>query len=506
MSLVELRSSSPAVTPARPHRATSAAVAVRGPRGGGTPWRTLAAIAVVGGCGLAVLVGTVLLNGDGVWHLLWGRSLADGSLDSFAKGPTPHPSLLVLGAATSLLGDEASYSITYVLFGPLAFGWLLAAVYEVARRLASRWAAVVAVLIVATSLGVLSAAGAARYDIAFAALAMTAVALELARPRRGTAPLACLAVAGLIRPEAWLLAGAYWLWLAPRLSWGARARMAALVAVAPLLWALMDLLVMGDPLYSLHATDAGSDRLYRQYTPWDNLGAAARDLVWYLGAIPILALAPAAILLVRDGARRALPLLCMLGVTLGVFLLLVSQGMASNERYLLVPVCVLAVLAAMAVDGGGRRTPRRVVIGVFLATLLCFQVATRIDAYERIRTDAASGETRYESARELVRRPGVGEALRRCPEVALAGGGMFHWFALYAGRAPAAFISDGEGHTRPDVYVAPVNAEVAEDVLTRRRFDDDASFRVPPGLRPGPRNALWAIHFSPASACTSGLR
>ena len=157
----------------------------------------------------------MLVNGDGVWHLIWGRSLADGSLETFAMGPTPHPSLLVLAAATSRLGDDASYLITYVLFGPLAFGVLVAAVFEVARRLSSRGAGGVAALIVATSAGVLSVAGAARYDIAFAALVMTAVALEMARPRRAVAPLVCLAVAGLVRPEAWLLAGAYWLWLAP---------------------------------------------------------------------------------------------------------------------------------------------------------------------------------------------------------------------------------------------------------------------------------------------------
>ena len=80
----------------------------------------------------------MVVNGDGVWHLIWGRALADGTLESFATGPTPHPSLLVLGAATSLLGDEASYVVTYVLFGPLAFGVLVAAVFEVARRLSSQ--------------------------------------------------------------------------------------------------------------------------------------------------------------------------------------------------------------------------------------------------------------------------------------------------------------------------------------------------------------------------------
>ena len=68
--------------------------------------------------------------------------------------------------------------------------------------------------------------------------------------------MALLAAAGLLRPEAWVLAGLYWLWcLAGR---GACARrgsaLAALVALAPLGWALVDLAVTGDPLYSLHAT------------------------------------------------------------------------------------------------------------------------------------------------------------------------------------------------------------------------------------------------------------
>jgi hypothetical protein len=501
--LLEIPSASPVVVSgARPRGG-----AARRDRtvGAGAPWWALLAIGCLAASGLAAIVGTAVVSGDGVWHLIWGRALAQGTLESFATGPTPHPSLLGLGAATSLLGDDASYLVSYVLFGPLAFGALVAAVYDVARRLSSPWAALAAVLILVTSAGAVSIASAARYDIAFAALLMTAIALEMAQPRRGVAPLACLAAAGIVRPEAWVLAGLYWLWLAPRLSWPARLRTAGLAAVAPAVWVAMDLAVMGDPLYSLHYTDEASEVLYGQYTPWENLEAAGRNIVWYLGVVPLALLAPAAVLLLRDRPRAALAPLGVLAVTLGVFVLLVSQGMASNERYLLVPVCLLVVLAAMAVDGGGRRTRPRVILGVFLAVLLSLQLATRTEVYGNAADDSAAARGYDLSTGALVAMPGVRGALRRCPAVSLATGKMRHWFAFSSGRAPEAFVSDGRGVTRPDLYIAPGNAAVAEKTLTRPRFDDDASFRVPPGLRPGPRNADWILYVAPRSACAAGL-
>ena len=194
VSLFELRSELPARTsaPAAVHERSASVARI----GSGSSWWALIAIAVLAACGLAVTADTVIVNGDSLWHLVWGRALAGGTLETFATGPTPHPSLLALGAATSVFGDDASYTITYVLFGPLAFGVLIAAVFDVAQRLSSRWAAVLAVLIVGTSAGVVSYAAAARYDIAFAALVMAAVALETARPRRCVGPLVCLSRRG----------------------------------------------------------------------------------------------------------------------------------------------------------------------------------------------------------------------------------------------------------------------------------------------------------------------
>src|SRR5919108_19588 len=65
---------------------------------------------------------------------------------------------------------------------------------------------------------------------------------------------AAATVVGLMRPEAWVLAGLYWLYLWPVSDWSRRVRLAGVVALAPLLWAGLDLYVTGDPLHSLHGT------------------------------------------------------------------------------------------------------------------------------------------------------------------------------------------------------------------------------------------------------------
>jgi hypothetical protein len=72
-----------------------------------------------------------------------------------------------------------------------------------------------------------------------------------------------LGVAGLLRPEAWLIAGAYWIWL---LAAGERApRTVALhtllVAIPPLLWALTDFISTGNPVYSFTDTREAVARL-----------------------------------------------------------------------------------------------------------------------------------------------------------------------------------------------------------------------------------------------------
>ena len=105
-------------------------------------------------------------------------------------------------------------------------------------------------------------------DAPFLALVVWAGVLEVERERRAAARRARDAARrspGLLRPEAWVLAGLYWLW-ALRAPARPRAAIAARRACssAPLLWALADLAVTGDPLHSLHATSELADDLGRE--------------------------------------------------------------------------------------------------------------------------------------------------------------------------------------------------------------------------------------------------
>ena len=103
-------------------------------------------------------------------------------------------------------------------------------------------------------------------DIPYMALVMWAAVLEARAPRRGAPVLVLLALAGMLRPEAWVLAGLYWLWVAWRASWRQRALYAALAALGPLVWTATDFIVTGDPLFSLLYTSGSAEDLGRQRT------------------------------------------------------------------------------------------------------------------------------------------------------------------------------------------------------------------------------------------------
>jgi len=70
-------------------------------------------------------------------------------------------------------------------------------------------------------------------DISYLALIIWAIALEVERPRRGTLVFVLLAAAGLLRPDAWVMAGFYWLWCSWRADNRTRLKFLALAAIGP---------------------------------------------------------------------------------------------------------------------------------------------------------------------------------------------------------------------------------------------------------------------------------
>jgi len=143
--------------------------------------------------------------------------------------------------------------------------------YRLGAVLFSRWVGVLAAVVVATRPAFDKNALLAYQDIPFVLFTLGAVLVEAKRPRAGWPVLALLALAGLLRPEGWVLAGLYFLYLALPVSytraapfvkqaqaWPLTARgtlgLAALTAVGPALWMLSDLAVTGDMLHSFHGT------------------------------------------------------------------------------------------------------------------------------------------------------------------------------------------------------------------------------------------------------------
>ena len=160
-----------------------------------------------------------------------------------------------------------------------------------------------------------------------------------------------------------MLAGVYWLWCLAGRATRERAGLLALVVAAPLCWALVDLAVTGDPLYSLHATSKLAEELGRVR----GIGNVPRTFVTFLADVarPPVALAGVvglALAVRRFGvARMAVPI-ALLGAGALTFVATGIAGLSIIQRYLTVPAVALCVLAGYAVLGfttlepGGWRT------------------------------------------------------------------------------------------------------------------------------------------------------
>lgn len=289
---------------------------------------------------------------DAYQHLVWGRDLLDGMAPGFETfaAPTQHPLYLALAALLSLAGQDADRLL--VLVTVLSLVALTAGTYVLARGLFGTWPAAAAALFVGSSFAFLLYAVRAFLDVPFLALVVWAAALEVARWRRGLAPMILLALAGLLRPEAWVLAGLYWLWCLSGRSTRERLGLLALVAAAPVIWALVDLAVTGDPLFSVRATSSLAEALGRER----GLRHVPSSFVSFLADVARPPVAAAGVLGVvlavrRFGWRRMAVPLALLGAGALTFAGTGVAGLAILPRYLTVPAIGLCLFAGYAVLG-----------------------------------------------------------------------------------------------------------------------------------------------------------
>ncbi|HWI73372.1 MAG TPA: hypothetical protein VNT55_15555 [Baekduia sp.] len=431
------------------------------------------------------------LNYDTAYALLWGHDLVHGRTPDYDVpfAPTPHPLATLVGAVGSLFGTAFGESLFEVI-AFLSLGVLGWVVFALGRAWFTPATGVVASLIVLTREPILSYGVRAYVDIPYICLLLGALLVETKRPRAGTPVLILMALAGLLRPEAWLFAFAYVIWL-HRGGVLTRTHIALLVG-APLLWAFSDLLITGDPLHSLTGTRSTAEDLGRvtglQHVPTTlprRLGEILREPVLFGAA------AGGILALTRLRTRGVL-----LGAAAGVlavvaFCVLAAAGLSILTRYLLLPATILAIFAAAAICGWtelARDDPWRTRWMALGAITVLGMIAF-----------VPSQATRLENTRDaLVTQTHILDQLHdlaptaRCATVSVPNRRAVPQIALWTDRRPSAIVSAQESGAYVGSAFVPASRDIAGQFVLDARDKDRALPREPAGA-PTTSGRYWML-------------
>jgi hypothetical protein len=475
-----------------------------------------AAGVLVGAAVLRLVAGPGLVNYDTLYELVWGRELAHGTLPDLdvAIAPTPHPlatvGAIVLSPLSSLKsgglhGEPAATAVVAAAFVALALlGWV---VFALGRAWFNAAAGALAAAIVLTRVPVLDFGARAYVDIPYLVLVLGALLVETRRPRSGGPVLALLALAGLLRPEAWLFSAAYLVWLlapgvrsashggGPRRAagWCDAAPLVLLTATAPLLWALHDVLLTGDPLHSLTGTRDNAALLGRvtglQHVPATlprRLGEIVREPVLLAAAGGgLLALAWHRDRRVRLGAGAGL-------VAVAAFCVLAAAGLPIITRYLLPVATVLAIFAGAGAFGWLDLMPgaSRSWWTGFGALALVVLVVFIPDQVRRIGQlgDALSTQAAIQHRLADAVRGGL-----LCDPLAVPNRRPIPLLALWLDRDPGAIADAQAAVPVRGTYIVPHTPVVARDYILDRRDRDRRVAPPPPAFRATRANGAWEV-------------
>jgi hypothetical protein len=481
---------------ARPSTAVPPAPTVRLARRAAAPL-----LAVVGGAlALRLITGVGFANYDTLYALAWGGQLSRGELPSYGVpiAPTPHPLLEALGLVLAPLGARATEHVIVAL-GFLALsgcGWL---VYRLAAAQFGRAAGAVAALVLLTRVPLLSYGVRAYVDVPYLALVLGALLVETRRPRAGAPVLALLALAGLLRPEAWAFSAAYWLYLVRARRAGESlvpyARLAAVAAAAPLVWLASDLAVTGKPLWSLTNTRHTAHTLRRV----TGIGNAPEYIPRRIGEIlrpPVLAgaaLGGALSLLWLRSRALGMALAGLLAVA--VFALLAAAGLSINTRYAFPAAAILCVFFGAGVFGWTQLAPthpaRRwwALAGALVLAALAAYGPAQYRSGDREMDKLARQQQIQRDLRALV----DDHALSlRCGPVGVPNHAPIPLLALYMKTSPARIISAQVASVRRGQYLDPASREVEESYVLDPH-DPHLPVTVPEGFTELAANRSWLL-------------
>jgi hypothetical protein len=388
-------------------------------------------------------------------------------------------------------------AIAYASLGLVAY-----LVYRLGSRWFDRPIGAVAALIVLTRAPYLSNGLRAYVDLPYIALCLGALALEAKRPRAGWPVLALLALAGLLRPEAWLFAVAYWLYLAlaAQRSRSELAWLAALALAAPILWALFDWITAGSPTYSLTGTQETVETLARRTGPVDLVLYGPRALGEVMQWPGMVGAAGGVALGFAFLRRRSTLGVVASVLALGAFALLACAGLAIIARYTMLAAAVLSIFVALALlgwrlldPGHPWRRPWQAFAAV-VALMFVIWLPNQWDLDSTVHRDLSNQGTIERDLTDLVD-AGAFEPL--CGPIAVPNHRAIPRLAFGLDVKPTRIVSATEtegGAPRPGYFLDPASPFVIHNFILDPNDPTRFSLSVPPGFRPVARNRSWKVY------------
>ena len=305
--------------------------------------------------------------------------------------------------------------------------------------------------------------------------------------------LILLAVAGLLRPEAWVLSGLYVLYLR-------RPRLLVLAAVAPAVWAGTDWLVTGDLLHSLHGTAALAESNERRrelsdvpyWTP-QYFGYALRE--------PLVLGVPIGLVFAYRHARRgALLPLAVVVAMVAVFAVGPVFGLPLIRRYISTPAVLLCLFYGLAVAGWAMLPPggsRRAwtVAGVVAALLSVAWLPWHYDMLATVERRIDRDGVFYADLQQAMEAPAVKAAFERCPDLTAGDHRPMPYARFWLNGDPGT-VSTVEGDASPmgKLLLMPVRGPTTRRIYPPKVFP---RVKTPEAFTTIYANRSWRVSAAP---------
>lgn len=436
----------------------------------------IAAAAALAGLLALLFFDATYLTSDAAMALAWGGEIVRGGSPDVTAPLLPvfHPLPTAVGGALTPIGADAMVD-GYRALAIASLAALAYAAYRLGAGLGGTAAGLVAAGLLLTRPELFEFGLIAAIDIPFVALVLLALALLLERPLESRWwTLGLLALAGLLRPEAWVLSLAIGAWLAYRSRGATRAGVIALALAAPVIWALADLALTGVLLGTVGEARGGFGEQLSEAGFDTGSGGGGRGLGFYLDpldavvdllgwplALGGLAAAVWSFFQLRRGERvallrslsagppapepvlgrdaRAALLACFALLSICVVLGLRLLDFPFSIRFVALPASVLAVLFAGALARFAPPPPWRAAL-LAAAIAIAITLPADLDTISDKREMSQGAADGMASLRELLSERNLA-AIEECGELAAGGNAAVTLgvaiVAIYTERDPA---------------------------------------------------------------------